>query len=210
MLLVTIIAGVILAIILVLLVRTKMAIGVDLIDKNSKERSGRIDIYSQDLAFELKDVKAGGTVNIRHYYAHWLIPNDQRKHWIVEGPVDEEWRNIWIEFTSSYSGYVLINLRGSFYEDVKKMHHDVWVDDFEIEGATVENGGFEMIGPDAKPAYWGWNGSPKRYSTDGSVARSGRCCVLIWHDTPLIQKIEVAAGKRYKISAWFKAYSQLK
>ena len=92
------------------------------------------------------------------------------------------------------------------YEDIKKHHHDVWVDDCEVYGATIKNGDFEMIGNDNKPAYWGWKGSPDRYITDGTQARSGRCCVLIWHDTPLIQKIEVRAGKSYRISAWFKAY----
>jgi len=178
---------------------------IDSLDKKLEERSGRIDIYSQDLAFKLGDVKAGGTINVKHHCAHWLIPNDQKKHWIVEGAVDKEWVNLWIELTPESSGYVLINLRGSFYENIKKYHHDVWVDDCEVNGTSIRSGDFEMIGPDNKPAYWGWSGSPERYSTDGTQARSGRCCVLVWHDIPLVQKIEVRAGKNYRISAWFKA-----
>lgn len=206
MITIPIIISVIIATMLVLLLRRKKATEVDSVDKKSEERSGRIDVYSQDLAFKLRDVKAGGTVNVKHHCAYWLIPYNQEKHWIIEGGIYKEWGNIWIEFTPESSGYVLINLRGSFYENIKKYHHDVWVDDCEVNGATIKNGDFEMIGPDNKPAYWGWSGSPKRYSTDGVQARSGRCCVLIWHDIPLIQKIEVIAGKSYRIGAWFKAY----
>lgn len=204
MVIVAIITGGVIAIVLGLLVWMKMSKGA--LDKKSKDRSGRIDIYSQDMAFELEDVKAGGTRNVSCYYANWLDSKDQKKHWVAESGVGDKWENIWIEFTPTSSGYVLLNLRGSFYEDIKKYHHDVWVDDCEVDGATIENGDFEMIDPHNKPAYWGWNGSPKRYSTDGTQARTGRCCVLIWHDIPLIQKIEVTAGKRYKLSTWFKAY----
>ena len=187
------------------LVGTKL-LSSDTIDKASRDRSGRIDIYSQDMEFELIDVKAGGTIQQRCDYAHWLEPKDQKKHWVVEGGVGREWENIWIEFTPAASGYVLINLRGSFYESIKKYHHDVWVDDCEVNGATIKNGDFEMVGSDNKPAYWGWSGSPKRYSTDGIQAHSGRCCVLIWHDIPLIQKIKARAGRSYRIGVWFKAY----
>jgi len=122
------------------------------IDRISKERSARIDIYSQDMEFELIDVKAGG-IMVKCDYAHWLSPNDQRKHWFVEGGVGDKWENIWIEFTPVASGYVLINLRGSFYENVKQHHHDVWVDDVEVEGegAEMKNGSFEMIDPNNLP-----------------------------------------------------------
>jgi hypothetical protein len=199
--------GLIIAIGLILLTRSQFHRPcADNIDRKSKERSGRIDIYSQDMAFELKDLKSGGGVNVKHYYAHWLPPNDQKKHAVVEGSVNKAWKNIYIEFTPASSGFVLINLRSSYYTDIKKHHHDVWVDDCEVEGATIENGGFEMIGQDGKPAYWGWSGSSKRYSIDGSQAHHGKCCVLVWHDIPLIQKIEVRGNERYKISAWFKAY----
>ncbi|MFA5156614.1 MAG: hypothetical protein WC532_04405 [Candidatus Omnitrophota bacterium] len=176
------------------------------VDKSSRTRSGRIDIYSQDLEFELKDIKAGGTNKTRYDYAHWLSPDDQRKHWVVEGEVGSQWEKLWIEFTPSASGYVLINLRGSYYEDIQENHHDVWVDDCDVSGASIKNGDFEMIDPTGKPAYWGWNGTPDRYVTDGSQSHGGQCSVLVWHDIALVQKISVTAWQRYTISAWFKAY----
>lgn len=189
-----------------LLVRRKPSRIKD-VDKFSKDRSARIDIYSQDMEFELIDVKAGGTIKAKYGYAHWLEPKDQKKHWFAEAGVGREWENLWIEFTPCASGYLFINLRGSFYDNVKQYHHDVWVDDCQIEGGALRNGDFEMIDPDGKPAYWSWSGSKTRYSTDGSQAHSGQCCALIWHDIPLLQRIEVKAQKRYKVSAWFKAYT---
>ena len=178
------------------------------VDRVSKDQSGRIDIYSQDNAFELTNVKAGGTDQYKLDYARWESPANQKKHWIVEGGVGKKWENLWIEFTPSASGTVLVNLRGSFYEDMQQYHHDVWVDDFEVKGALVKNGSFEMIDPSGKPAYWGWTGSARQYSTDGSQARSGQCCVLVWHDLPLVQAITVEANKTYRVSAWFKAWDK--
>jgi hypothetical protein len=180
------------------------------IDKVSKDRSGRIDVLSQDMEFELLDVSAGGTTSTKFSHAHWLPVKDKKKYWFVEAGVGYRWENIWLEFTAGASGYILVNIRGSYYENIKKYHHDVWVDDYEVEGIQVENGGFEMIGPNGKPAYWGWTGSKVRYSTDGTQAHTDKCCVLVWHDIPLVQRIEVEKGKRYKVKVWFKAYTNIK
>lgn len=193
---------------IIFLLKKRQKTPYDIIDTISQERSGRIDVYSQDLEFDLKEVRAGGDIAIKSYFAHWLATDDQKKHWIVEGGLSRQWGNMWIEFVPAAAGYILINLRGSFYDNIKQCHHDVWVDDCEMSGAQVQNGGFEMIGSDGKPAYWGWEDNPKRrYSTNGSESRSGKCCVLIWHDIPLVQKVAVEAGKRYKLSVWFKSYS---
>lgn len=206
MLILVIAAGCITIAAIVWLVWKKQSGTVTDVDRVSRERSGRIDIYSQDMEFELIDVKVGGTIKPRCDYGHWLAPDDQKKHWLAEGGVGRNWENIWIEFTPAASGYIFINLRGSFYENVKQYHHDVWVDDCQLEGGALMNGGFEMIGSDGKPAYWGWSGTKERYSIDASEAHTGSCCVLVWHDIPLLQKIEVRAQKRYKVSAWFKSY----
>jgi len=178
------------------------------VDTVSKERSARIDIYSSDMKFDLSDVKVGGGLKAKCDYARWVNAKDQKKYWIAEGGVGHRWEEMWLEFTSAGTGEVLINIRGSYFKDIKQRHHDVWVDDFQVSGAQVKNGDFEMIDPDGMPAYWGWSGSKKRYSTDGSQAHSGKCCALVWHDIPLIQKIKVEAGKKYRVGAWFKAYSK--
>lgn len=206
MLILVITAGVITAAVIVWLIWGKRSGIISDIDRVSRDRSGRIDVYSQDTEFELIDVKVGGTLKPRCDYARWLAVADQKKHWFVEAGVSGQWENIWIEFTPSATGYLFINLRGSFYENVKQYHHDVWVDDCKVEGGALMNGDFEMIGSDGKPAYWGWSGAKERYSIDSSEAHTGSCCVLVWHDIPLLQKIEVRAQKRYKVSAWFKSY----
>ncbi len=207
-----IVVGFIVAAVIIFLGITKSRVIKDYmdIDKVSKDRSGRIDILSKDMEFELLDVNAGGTTNTKFSHAHWLPVKDKKKYWFVEGGVGFRWENIWLEFTAGASGYILVNIRGSYYDNIKKYHHDVWVDDCEVVGTQVENGGFEMIAPHGKPAYWGWTGSKIRYSTDGSQSHTEKCCVLIWHDIPLVQRIEVEKGKRYKVGAWFKAYTNIK
>jgi hypothetical protein len=178
----------------------------DDIDRYSKHRSGRIDIYSENMEFGLTNVQGGASGGFKCDCARWLKEEERKKHWLIEGLVGAKWGNLWIEFTPESSGYVLINLRGSFYEDLNKYHHDVWVDDCEVEGANIQNGSFEMSDPNSKPAYWGWQGSAEKYSTSGAQAHTGNCGVLIWHDIPLLQKFKVEAGKKYKVSAWFKGY----
>ena len=44
----------------------------------------------------------------------------------------------------------------------------------------------------------------KEFKDGEKYARSSKRSALIWHDEPIVQKVPVTAGKKYKISAWFK------
>lgn len=176
-----------------------------------QERSARIDIYTENMKFDLAEVKSNGSVK----FADWLVDKEQKKHWLAQMGLaikepkseKEKWQELWVEFTPSDSGFVFVNIRGSYFPDIKVNHHEVWVDDVEVEGTVLKNGSFEEINSQGNSVGWGWPDSSKdKYSTDGTQARTGKSCILVWHDSPLIQKILVKAGQKYRVSAWFKPY----
>jgi hypothetical protein len=169
-----------------------------------KETSARIDIYSDSKKFDLTGVKSNGKA--------WRPSAGEQKNrwWITELDLTgkDAWQELWIEFTPAESGFAYVELRGSFYPDLKTHHHEVWFDDMKVEGegAAIENGGFEMADSKGNPVGWGVSEpSQNNYSRDGTEARTGKSCILVWHDRPVVQRFAVKAGNKYKISAWSKA-----
>lgn len=172
-----------------------------------KERSARVDIYSVDKKFDLTDVKSNGKV--------WNPGmGDQKNRWlIIESVLTEKdkWQELWVEFIPSNSGSVIIELRGSNYPDLKINHHEVLVDDVRMEGAGLEikNGSFEEIDSKGNPIGWSGHGFLKDIYIRNLFkpkARTGKACMLVWHDQAVIQTVAVNAGSKYKIIAWFKPH----
>jgi len=170
------------------------------------EMSGRIDVQAAGMEFELTDLKAcpGGAVNP----ASWL-KDKQKTRCTMTMPVGKEWKQIWLEFVPAQSGKVEIYVMGGWVSDAEQRKLiNVWADDVEVTGAAVKNGGFEET-KGAKPAVWRWQGKDDRYSTDGSEAHTGMCCVKVAHDQyPIGQTIAVEAGKRCRVSVWFKSAAE--
>ncbi|MFA5156887.1 MAG: glycosyltransferase family 39 protein [Candidatus Omnitrophota bacterium] len=169
-----------------------------------KMSSARIDIHSADMKFAFKDVKSNGVAQV----AEWLPEKDWTKSWITQMElVSNMWQQLWIEFVPLESGDMYIQFRGSFYPDNESNHHEVYVDDVAIEGKGLKivNGSFEEQNYLGSPLTWDLPVASSSQTTE--LARSGRCSVLIWHDSPLVKKIPVKAGVKYRLSAWFKPYN---
>ncbi|MFA5156615.1 MAG: hypothetical protein WC532_04410 [Candidatus Omnitrophota bacterium] len=170
------------------------------------ESSARIDINSENSAFSFTNVSSNGQCNV----ADWVPVKEQPKNWLTQMALrlDEEWQELWIEFTPSASGYVVMQLRGSYYPDIKKNRHEVWVDDVTVQGkgAALVNGSFEYLrNPNGNLIGWAWADlSGAKYRQVPEFAKHGKNCILVWHDNPVIAKIAVKAGEKYKISAWFR------
>ena len=172
-----------------------------------RERSARIDISSENMKFDFIGVNSNGIV----IFFNWLPKKeDQKKGWMAQmGLRNNKWQELWVEFTPTDSGFVLINIRGFYYLDLKINHHRVWVDGVKVEGegATIQNGSFENVDSKGNPVDWGWSEPSKnRYSTDGTQAHTGKACILVWYDYPVAQRIAVKAMRQYRVSAWFKPY----
>lgn len=172
--------------------------------QTGNERSGRIDISSEN-KFGFKGVKSNGAVNpdpTKGWIAHLALR-------VLEGKEKGEWQEMWVEFTPEESGPVVISIRGAYYNDLNVNHHEVWVDDVSIEGvgSEITNGSFELIDSKGNPTNWFWPAPSKDYyNTNGPQAHTGKTCILVWHDAPIIQKIMVKGGVKYKVYAWFKTY----
>lgn len=163
---------------------------------------GRIDIRVEGSKFNLSYVKAGGTANnLQLSKADWLLSGDQEKHWFVEGNLEEKWSNIYVEFISGGTGEISLEFRGGWFNDLAENHHDIWMTDIDFEGKGMINSDFSKTDEDGNVV--GWGGS-KVFSDETKDSRSNKRSVLIWHDEPVVQRIPVAAGKKYKVSVWFK------
>lgn len=171
--------------------------------QNGKKASGRIDIYSENMKFILNDVNSNGKVQ----YATWIQKKqNQKKDWITQMELtNNDWQQLWIEFMPQDSGFVYIVVRGSMYPDIKTNRHEVLVDDVVIrgEGSEIQDGGFEDLDTLGNPTGWGLPAASS--SQVSSFSHSGKYSVIVWHDSPVVQKMAVKAGLKYRISAWFKA-----
>lgn len=163
---------------------------------------GRIDIRVEGNKFNLSHVRAGGTLSkLQLFKASWLLSKDQEKHWVVSGDLDKNWGQLYIEFMTGGLGGVRLEFRGGYFGDLDTHKHEVWLDDVEAEGVDIVNGSFEER--DADNRIPGWDGI-KIFNNEGTDARTGKVCALVWHHEPAVQRIFVNPGKRYKVSAWFK------
>jgi len=168
---------------------------------------GRIDIYSENMGFGLKSVTSNGLVQP----ADWLPKNKQGGYWLAQMEIrDKEWHYLWIDFVPDISGVIYIALRGSLYPADKSSLHEVFVDDVVIErekSAKILEDSFEQLDSTGNPA--GWGTPAAKNSQVSSVSRTGELSMIVWHDSPLIRKIEVKGGLHYKVGAWFKSYRKL-
>lgn len=174
------------------------------VNPSYKKSSARIDIHSEDMKFTLEEVKSNGVAQI----ANWL-PKEQdwAKNWITQMElITNSWQRVWIEFVPSESGSVFVVIRGSLYLDNKTNHHEVYVDDVVIKenGITVENDSFEEQNSLDNPI--GWDLPFASVSQVANLPHSGNYSMITWHDSPIVRKIPVKAGVKYRIEAWFKPY----
>lgn len=172
--------------------------------QEAKKVSGRIDVYSEDMRFILKDVKSNGQVQ----YATWSPKKqDQKKNWIAQMELTaDDWQELWMEFMPAGSGFVYIVVRGSMYPDIQTDRHAVLVDDVAVtgEGAEIQDGGFEDLDTSGNPTGWGLPAASS--SQVSNLSHSGKYSLIVWHDSPAVQKMAVKAGVKYRINAWFKPY----
>ena len=115
--------------------------------------------------------------------------------------MSKEWSNIHIEFISGGTGEISLEFRGGWFDDLKVNRHEIWVTDIDFKGGEIINS--ELTETDEDGNITGWSGM-KEFKDGEKYARSSKRSALIWHDEPIVQKVPVTAGKKYKISAWFK------
>ena len=169
-------------------------------------RFGRIDVYSADGAFDVRDVRANAGAQILD--VAWRGEGMADTGATVQARARETWREVWIEVVPERDGKLQINFQGEFYR--KQSNDDVrlvWVDQVQVSGAELVNADLEDLQSDGVPRGWRFSGpvSPEAVSRDGSVAASGRVCVAVWHGSQLRQTVDVRTGQPVRVTAKFRA-----
>ena len=169
-------------------------------------RFGRIDVYSVDGAFDVRDVRANSGSQILD--VGWRGERMADTGATAQARAREAWREIWLEVVPQRDGKLQINFQGEYYR--KQSDDDVrlvWVDQIRVSGAELLNADLEDLQADGVPRGWRFSGpvSPHAISRDGSVAASGRVCVAVWHGAQLRQTANVRAGQPVRVTAKFRA-----
>ena len=168
-------------------------------------RYGRIDVYSADGAFEVRDVSASTGAQILD--VGWRGEGMADTGATAQARARETWREVWIEVVPEQDGKLQINFQGEYYrkqsaEDVRL----VWVDQIQVRGAEIVNGDLEEL-QDGVPRGWRFSGpaSPEAVSSDGAIADGGDVCVAVWYGAILRQAVDVQAGQPVRVTAKFRA-----
>ncbi|MBC8876019.1 MAG: hypothetical protein H8E44_41875 [Planctomycetes bacterium] len=169
-------------------------------------RFGRIDVYSVDGAFDVRDVRANPGAQILD--VGWRGEGMADTGATAQARARETWREVWIEVVPERDGKLQINFQGEYYR--KQSDDDVrlvWVDQIQFSGAEVVNADLEDLQGNGVPRGWRFSGavSPEALSRDGSVAASGRVCMAVWHGAQLRQTVDVRAGQPVRVTAKFRA-----
>ncbi len=173
----------------------------------SPARYGRIDVYSVDGSFDVRDVHVCPGAQMLD--VRWRGEGMAATGATAQARVRGRWREIWIEVTPERDGKLQINFQGEYYQ---KVGDDdvrlVWVDDIRVHGADVTNGDMEDLEPDGKPCGWIFSGttSAEAVSCDGSIASSGKVCASVWWGSQLRQVIDVRGGEPVRVTAVFRAF----
>ncbi|MFA5204730.1 MAG: hypothetical protein WC708_10045 [Lentisphaeria bacterium] len=132
-------------------------------------------------------------------YQNWGDPATRHQRLVVESPTHEkEWRNAWVKFVSSKDGYVSLSLLGPWLNlgggTLGKVQ--VLYDCVSLDGASVADGSFEKGGA--------WSMAPDCILKDRSLSLSGENCVIVWHNSPAKQRIQVSKGTPVTLSFSFR------
>jgi hypothetical protein len=169
-------------------------------------RFGRIDVFSVDGAFRVRDVRANPGAQILD--VGWRGEGMADTGATAQARAREAWREVWIEVVPERDGKLQINFQGEHYR--KQSEEDVrlvWVDQIQVEGAELINADLEELQPDGVPRGWRFSGpvSPEAINRDGSVAAGGKVCVAVWYGAQLRQTVDVRAGQPVRVTAKFRA-----
>jgi len=158
--------------------------------------NARIDINGYGIALKAISGPQGGS------FGNITWGKDEDRKFSLTGEtapfVDDQWVKSTFTFVAESDGKVSINLMGNWTPNApgKKNMDARWVfyDMVTVEGATLQNGGFEQA-QDGKPVGWECAGL---YITSGGI--DGKAMIKAWHNQRCSQVIEVKKGQTVAIT----------
>jgi len=128
---------------------------------------------------------------------NWVPESNRPRGYTVNFAISHTgWRATAVRFTPAASGPVTLTLMGPWEEQSRGVlyRQEVLWDEIAVEGASVENGGFES-GPESSPAGWRTGGGRAELATSPLPAVAGKRFARTWHNQTLSTTIHVAARK---------------
>ena len=158
--------------------------------------NARIDINGEGIVLKAISGPQGGS------FQNITWGKDEDRKFSLTGEtapfVDDQWVKSTFTFVAESDGKVSINLMGNWTPNApgKKNMDARWVfyDMITVEGATLQNGGFEQA-QDGKPVGWECAGL---YITSGGI--DGKAMIKAWHNQRCSQVIEVKKGQTVAIT----------
>jgi peptidoglycan/xylan/chitin deacetylase (PgdA/CDA1 family) len=168
-----------------------------------------LQLDAANCAFRLDHVKASPGVILFRRGDAWLGREKCETTLVCQKTVGKSWEEMSVECVPQGDGEVSLRFYGDYFDPLFGGEALLsWIDTVSVQGASLGNGDFEAAGPDGKPEGW-WVGdkfSPRRYSRDGTIAHSGKCCLAVGcAGGEAGQTIKVARGRPCRISLWVRA-----
>ncbi len=170
-------------------------------EKIAPATHARVWLQVPEDAPPLRVAAADGTVT----QASWLSSAEKNARLAdVQFPISgQEWREAEITFTPESDTVVTLSLLGPW--DPAGARKEVLYDALRLQGAKLENPGFENV----EDGRWrGWrNGhfSPNTWPLQGEKALEGKRLVSAWNNRPLSQDFAVQAGRTVTLRVAAKA-----
>lgn len=157
----------------------------------------------------LKDIRVStGSVGS----AHWEKDPDLRERFAdITFPIRWwKWTEITIRFTPAESGTAQLTLSGPWAADSNQTMYrqEILWDQISATGSAIRNGGFEETEenhPASWVSTWGPYLAPDAWPLKNAKAMEGRQVGASWHNRPLVQTVQLTAGKEVSISLQAKA-----
>ncbi len=158
---------------------------------------GRLDVdgTKDGIALKAEDLSQGGWTG----NASWMDATKNKQYIMVVFKAESEWKNGSFSFTPDKDGIVTIALKSRWVEKGKEVPWTLF-DDVTVDGAELKNGDFEKDTSD-----WTLYGEGENKATIVGKGHSSTYAVLVSHDSWAGQTIKVKAGKKVKISYWYKS-----
>ena len=159
----------------------------------------RVDLFGSKI--ELRDIAAKAPLTAHRFKHYKGKPMEMMSAMFLSQPLTEKWQEFELSFMPEKDGQVsiLFHVPGS---KNKANIRPVLVDDVKTTGATLENGGFELLKQDGKVS--GWNLRKLAEFITGEDAAEGKSCIKVsFSDGAAAQVIKVKGGE--KVVVTFKA-----
>ena len=129
------------------------------------------------------------------YFPQYLGTEKESSAVMISSPLGADWRRFEFSFVPENDGRFTLSFH---VQGVRRQVVPALVDDIQVSGAVLKNGGFETA-EEGRPAHWR-QGKAAALVTDGSAAEGKNCMRVAFRSGTVSQQISVSAGQPVTVS----------